>query len=153
MPRASAEAELIALDYAAVETEVIMRIARELKMTDHPAVILQDNEATMKLANAGHALSRKTKHIKVRYFSIKQRIDDKILSLAYQASGDLTADALTKPLARELFLIGRDRLMTCVVPAGFRATPQEALRLFTFIGDTITHVTNDDQDTEETDDW
>ena len=55
------------------------------------------------MAEKGRSTSDRTRHINVRYFWIKDRIDTGELELKYLATKDMIADILTKPLQGELF--------------------------------------------------
>ena len=62
-------------------------------------VILQDNQSTMLLACNGQQSSGKaTRHIDVRYYFIKDQINQKLMHLEYCPTDLMVADVLTKPL-------------------------------------------------------
>jgi hypothetical protein len=63
-----------------------------------PAVVKQDNQSTMVLANKGRSTSSKTRHIGIRYFWVNDRIVSGDVVLEYLATEDMAADILTKPL-------------------------------------------------------
>ena len=67
------------------------------------AVIYQDNTSTITMAEKGRSTSDRTRHIHVRYFFIKDRIDSNELQLVYVPTKDMIADILTKPLQGDLF--------------------------------------------------
>ena len=69
------------------------------------------------LEKNGKALSSKrTKHIKIRYFFITDRVKKGDLSLAWCPTGDMIGDFMTKPLQGALFRNFRDQIMG-VIPA------------------------------------
>ena len=68
-----------------------------------PVCAYQDNTSTVFMAEKGRSTSDRTRHINVRYFWIKDRIDTGELELKYLATKDMIADILTKPLQGELF--------------------------------------------------
>ncbi len=68
-----------------------------------PAVVKQDNQSTMVLANKGRSTSSKTHHIGIRYFWVNDRIVSGDVVLEYLATKDMAADILTKPLQGILF--------------------------------------------------
>jgi len=76
-----------------------------------PVIIYQDNQSTMALVNKGHSTSERTRHIKVRYFFIKQAIDNGVIVLQYLHTEDMLADILTKLLQGEKFRRLRKELM------------------------------------------
>jgi hypothetical protein len=75
------------------------------------ATVLQDNQSTMVLANKGRSASSKTRHIGIRYFWVKDRIEQGEVALEYLATEDMAADILTKPLQGALFRKMRALLM------------------------------------------
>jgi hypothetical protein len=62
------------------------------------AIIYQDNTSTTYLALEGQSDSKKTKHIAVRYFFIKNIIERNELKLIYLSTTKMSADLFTKPL-------------------------------------------------------
>ena len=76
-----------------------------------PSTIYQDNQSTIALANKGYSTSERTRHIKIRYFYIKDLIDRNEVVLEYLPTGEMLADMLTKPLQGELFRRMRKQLM------------------------------------------
>ena len=63
----------------------------------------QDNQSTMRLAENGRSNSDRTKHIKLRYFFVKQYLDNGEFELEYCPTESMVADILTKPLHGEIF--------------------------------------------------
>jgi hypothetical protein len=75
-------------------------------------ILHQDNMSSIKLERNGRASSgKRTRHIHIRYFFIKDRIDGKELRVAYCPTEEMTADFFTKPLQGVLFKKFRDRIM------------------------------------------
>ena len=96
----SCEAELIALHTGGHMATWLDNMLEELGMSkSKPITILQDNQATIKLANQGHGKFGRTKHIKRRYFAIKDLIDKGVIKLEFVPTGDMLADFFTKPLS------------------------------------------------------
>ena len=77
---------------------------------DH-AELYQDNKSTIHMAENGKSYSDKTKHIKIKYFFIKQYIDSKEVKVTYCPTLAMVADILTKPLQGSQFLYLRDILL------------------------------------------
>jgi hypothetical protein len=77
--------------------------------------LYQDNQSTIALANKGRSTSSRTRHISIRYFFIKEKIDSGDVEVVYLPTGDMRADIMTKPLQGDLFrkmraeLLGTDR--------------------------------------------
>jgi Reverse transcriptase (RNA-dependent DNA polymerase) len=76
-----------------------------------PAKIFQDNQSTIVLANKGFSTSEKTRHIGIRYFFVKDRIDAGEVVVQYLPTEDMVADVMTKPLQGSLFRKLRSLLM------------------------------------------
>ena len=93
----------------------------------HDNVILQDNQSTMLLAHNGQQSSGKaTRHIDVRYYFIKDQIDQKLMHLKYCPTNLMVADVLTKPLQGTQFCRLRTQLLNYADPA-LMSHPQECV--------------------------
>jgi len=102
--RSSTEAELIALDDGLVEVLWCRQFMDELGFgSDKPSVIYQDNKSTIILALKGNGNTGQTKHIKNRFFFVKQEIDSGEIDIVHLPTDHMVADILTKPLAGKLF--------------------------------------------------
>ena len=67
-------------------------------------VLMQDNTSTILLENNGCASSTKrTKHIDIRYFYVKEKVDSKDVVVEYCPTEHMRADFFTKPLHANLF--------------------------------------------------
>ena len=75
------------------------------------AKLYQDNTSTILLANKGLSSSGRTRHIGVRYFFIKDRIDAGEVELEHMSTTDMIADILTKPLQGQLSRALRQQLL------------------------------------------
>lgn len=76
-----------------------------------PTVMYEDNQSVIKAAAKGEGDFKRTKHIAMRFFSIKENIDAGEVELKYLPTGDMLADILTKPLQGALFRKLRDKLL------------------------------------------
>ena len=66
--------------------------------------LYQDNQSAILLEKNGKASSgKRTRHINIRFFFIKDRIDKKELSVHYCPTDDMVADFFTKPLQGKKF--------------------------------------------------
>ena len=65
------------------------------------------------MAHIGKSISNRTRHIKVKYFFVKQFLDNGEFILEYCPTQEMIADVLTliKPLQAELFRELRDYLL------------------------------------------
>lgn len=63
-----------------------------------PSILHQNNKSALPLETNGmHSALKHTKHIKVRYFFIKDKVDQKEVALKYCPTKEIWADILTKP--------------------------------------------------------
>ena len=76
-----------------------------------PAKLYQDNQSTMALINKGYSTSDKSRHINIRYFFIKDRVDSGEIKVEYCPTDHMIADLLTKPLQGKVFRALRDRML------------------------------------------
>ena len=76
----------------------------ELTGVQHPIHLFQDNMSTIGLITGTGPVGQKSRHINVRYFSIREYIADGSVLVTYLPTAEMKADILTKPLTGELFL-------------------------------------------------
>jgi hypothetical protein len=81
----------------------------------HPAVIYQDNQSTIAMLKNGMSKSDRTRHIAIRYFWTKEKVDSGSLEISYIPTDEMVADVLTKPLQGEKFLNLRAKLLNFTV--------------------------------------
>jgi hypothetical protein len=67
--------------------------------------------STIAMANRGESNSPRTRHIAVRYFFVKDRIDAGEVAVEHLGTDNMLADILTKPMQGELFKRMRTGLM------------------------------------------
>ena len=79
-------------------------------------IMYHDNKSSILLESNGKmSSSKRTKHIHVRFFYIKDFIDCGDMSVEYFPTGEMWADILTKPMQRIAFNKMRDMLIKCPV--------------------------------------
>lgn len=79
-------------------------------------IMYQDNKSTILLANNGRwSRSRCTKHIKSRYFFIKDKFQSGEVSVKHRPTDSMWSDMLTKPKQGAGFCQDRAMLMNCDV--------------------------------------
>ena len=101
--RSSTEADLVGLSDALSQILWTREFLLHQGLRIGPAVVYQDNQSTICLANKGRSTSERTRHVKVRHFFIRHYVDEGEIRIAYLATGDMVADILTKPLHRATF--------------------------------------------------
>jgi hypothetical protein len=71
---------------------------------DIEVVLHQDNMSAMKIEkNAQMSMGKKTKHMEIRYFYVKDRVTGNNMTIRYCPTEKMIADFFTKPLQGELF--------------------------------------------------
>ena len=105
--RSSTEAELVAADDALTSIMWTKLFMKEQGYS--PKVVLnQDNMSTMQLQKNGKASShQRTRHINIRFFTIKDHLDKKEFDLEYCPTDKMQADFMSKPLQGKPFLRNR----------------------------------------------
>ena len=109
--KSSTEAELITLSDATSLAAYQLLFLESIGYPFRPAIMYQDNMSTMRLAENGRSNSDRTKHIKLRYFFIKQYLDSGEFELVHCPTDVMIADILTKPLQGDVFKRLRDQLL------------------------------------------
>jgi hypothetical protein len=75
-------------------------------------ILYQDNKSTILLAKNGrHSSSKRTRHLNIRYFFIKDRVDNGEIRIEHCPTKEMIADYFTKPLQGVLFYQLRDAIM------------------------------------------
>lgn len=109
--KSSTEAELIGLSDSLTQGIWTRDFLIFQGYTMAPATVYQDNMSTIALAEKGRSTSDRTRHISIRYFFVKDRIDSGEVRIEYMPTANMLADVLTKPLQGELFRAMRKQLL------------------------------------------
>ena len=76
------------------------------------SMLYQDNKSAILLEQNGRkSSSKRTKHINVRYFFIKDKVESGEITVEYCSTHDMLGDYFTKPLKGKKFIEFRDRIM------------------------------------------
>jgi hypothetical protein len=112
--KSSTETKIIAL-HDKLSDVIWMRYFVECQgYTIDECIIFQDNMSALSLEKNGRvSSSKRTKHIKAKYFLIKYYYDSGEIDLRYYPTGEMWADVLTKPLQGQLFRDMRAFLQNC----------------------------------------
>ena len=95
--QSSTEAELIALNSCLNSVLWIRNMLEELGFKQNKTKIYQDNISCITIAHNGRP-TKGTKHIKMRYFHIKEKMNDGTVKLKHKSTNKMIADILTKPV-------------------------------------------------------
>jgi len=75
-------------------------------------VLHQDNMSAIRMEKNGrNSCTGNSRHISIRYFFVKDRVDKKELRIEYCNTNDMVADYFTKPLQGKQFLRFREAVM------------------------------------------
>ena len=74
-------------------------------------IVYQDNKSAILLENNGKLSSKRTKHINVHYFFVKDCIERKELKIEFLRTDDMWADFYTKLLQGSKFFKFRKEIM------------------------------------------
>ena len=69
-----------------------------------PAILLQDNQSTIKMLKSGKSNSRRSRQIDIRFYFICDQVKRGELCVEYQETEEMVADLLTKPLQERQFV-------------------------------------------------
>jgi len=116
--KSSAEAELMAASDGVSLGEWVHEFAVHQPggASIGPSLLKEDNTAAIQLMKNGRSNSARTGHIKLRYFFVKQYIDDGSIVLEHCPTDRMVADILTKPLQGSHFEYLRSYLLGYEMP-------------------------------------
>lgn len=101
----STEAEIVAASEACREIVWLKRLFQNLKMNLNTPILRIDNESAIKLAhNPPYEQHRKTKHIKLKHFYVRECVSEKIVMIEQVPTSEQLADVLTKPVYKPRLL-------------------------------------------------
>jgi hypothetical protein len=109
--KSSTEAELVGLSDMTSKVIWHREFLRNQGIPQPPAPIFQDNMSTMALAENGRSNSDRTRHVSIRYFWLKDRINNQEIEVKYCPTNNMIADVLTKPLLGDNFIKLRNLLL------------------------------------------
>jgi hypothetical protein len=79
--------------------------------TEKPAIVYQDNQSTIKLMENGPPSNSKSKHVRIRTFWLRERIEEGQLKVTFCPTDKMIADGLTKPLQGAQFESFADQIL------------------------------------------
>jgi len=103
------ESEYIAANETGRELVWMRGILGELGFTQLISVLHEDNQACIS-TSLNPIINDRVKHIDIKYHWLRKEVESKTLLLQYCPTDEMTADILTKPLAKNLFEKHRDAL-------------------------------------------
>jgi len=109
--KSSTEAELVCASDQASRAIAGTEFLRAQGEVVAPPVVFQDNQSTISMIANGRSKSDRTRHINIRTFWMKERVDLGELEIEYVPTDEMDADILTKPLQGEKFQALRRKLL------------------------------------------
>jgi hypothetical protein len=101
--QSSGEAELVAVNKVGNQVEWARQFMEELGFAQKTITIMQDSTCSIGMLSKGTGSYKRAKHIKVRWFWLKELLDEGIVILKYIPGLQLVADLLTKPITGSRF--------------------------------------------------
>jgi hypothetical protein len=102
--KSTAESEMVGFTDKSGSAIMYKAFAEHQGYAVNAVTIYQDNQSTIRLLEKGHSTSMRTRHINIRYFYLKDRIDTGDIKIEYCPTEDMLADMFTKPLQGKLFI-------------------------------------------------
>lgn len=97
------EAEYIAAASCCSQILWMIQTLKDININvPQPVLILCDNTSAINISK-NPVMHSRTKHIPIRYHSLREKALENEVALDYVASRDQVADIFTKPLAKEVF--------------------------------------------------
>ena len=110
--RSSAEAELVGVHDVMPQMLWSLRFLKGQGFQVQGTILYQDNKSAILLEKNGQASSsRRTRHILLRYYFVKEHVDNGTIRIEYCPTKAMKADYFTKPLQGSLFYEQRDDIM------------------------------------------
>lgn len=109
--KSSTECELVATADHSGQVIYVRNFMIEQGYKIKPAKIYKDNQSELALIKNGQSNSARTRHIAVRFFFLKDRVDKNEIVLEYLRTEDMLADFFTKPLQGKLFRTMRAKIL------------------------------------------
>ena len=101
--KSSTEAELIGLSDALGQVIWTRHFLQAQGYDMGPATVFQDNMSTIHMVRNGAPTSERSRHVNIKFFFAKDRVDSGEIKVEYCPTEDMLADLFTKPLQGEQF--------------------------------------------------
>ena len=91
-------------------------------------VLHQDNKSAMLLEKNGRASSsRRTRHIDLRYYFVKEHVDSRTIKIVHCPTKEMWGDYFTKPVQGSLFYKLQDAIMNIDPSAEYHSSQRSVL--------------------------
>ena len=110
--KSSTEAELVGVSEYLPYNIWLMNFLKEQGYGIKNNVLFQDNQSAIRMeVNGRNSCTGNSRHIDIRYFFVKDRVDQGEVQVKYCPTKDMLADFFTKPLQGALFNKFREQVM------------------------------------------
>ncbi len=109
--KSSAEAELVGICDGATTAIQVRSFLTHQGHRLEPTPLMEDNESTIKMVQAGKPTTRQSRHINMRFYFVKQHVVSGEVVVVYCCTADMLADMCTKGLTGSTFVSIRDRVL------------------------------------------
>lgn len=109
--KSSTEAELIGLSDGLTQILWTRLFLQSQGYQVPPVTVHQDNKSAILLEEKGRSNAGRTRHINIRYFFVKDKIESGEVTVRYTPTEEMIADFFTKPLQGSLFIKFRNIIM------------------------------------------
>ena len=106
----STTAELIALNWATKEVLWQKKLYNEIFDNDAGTVTIMEDNMGAKTLSESNKFSQKTKHLAVRYFFCREKVESKEIAVDHVKTAEQLADIFTKPLGPQVFVPLREKM-------------------------------------------
>ena len=127
--RSSTESKVIGVHDVLPQTIWTMNFLKGQGVQVNESVLFQDNMSSILLEKNGRGSSSKsTRHMNIRFFFIKDRVDSKEIRIEYCPTGKMIADYFTKPLQGKQFYKLWDQIMNLDLSSKYHSDHRSVLR-------------------------
>jgi hypothetical protein len=114
--KSSTEAELVGMSDSINQALHLRNFLLEQGHRVGTVSVYQDNMSCMALIARGRSGAERTRHISIRYFWAKERVDLGEMRVVHKGTEEMYANVLTKPVQGSQFVYERDSLTGWAVP-------------------------------------
>jgi hypothetical protein len=101
--KSSWEAEVVAASDSGTQILWVVRLLQELGLGNAKAILYQDNQGAATCLEKGGSTAPASRHVSIRYFWLRDVIEEGLVSVEWIPTEKMVADGLTKPLQGSKF--------------------------------------------------
>lgn len=135
--RSSTECEVVGVHDVMPQLLWTTHFLKEQGVCVRDTVLYQDNLSSILLEKNGQrSSSKRTRHMNIRYFFVKDRVASQELSIEHCPTEEMLADYFTKPLQGQLFYRLRDHIMNIDSSSKYYSNHRSVLSVVKRVKDT-----------------